>query len=96
MLICDRIDLPKVKSFGGAVTVKSSSDSKTVCDFLDNAKVAGSKSCKANVTEEDANSKDGKGSSGSSTKDGDSGAATYKLSTAAIGLTFIAAVAQLL
>lgn len=98
MLICNRIDLPKVKSYGGAVTVKSSANisDDDFCSFLDNAKVAGKKSCEANLDEKDANSKDGKGGDKKGSDDGDSGAATFQLSTAAMGLTFFAAVAQLL
>lgn len=94
----EEIDLPKVKSYGGAVTVKSSANisDDDFCSFLDNAKVAGKKSCEANLDEKDANSKDGKGGDKKGSDDGDSGAATFQLSTAAMGLTFFAAVAQLL
>lgn len=94
----EEIDLPKVKSYGGAVTAKSSANisDDDFCSFLDNAKVAGKKSCEANLDEKDANSKDGKGGGKKGSDDGDSGAATFQLSTAAMGLTFLAAAAQLL
>jgi hypothetical protein len=87
--------MPKIETFGGAVTVTSSTGSEDVCSFLDDASVAGKKGCTANATEEEANSKDGKGGSGGSGDD-EGSAATYKLSSAAIGLAVVAGFAQLL
>lgn len=92
----EEIKMPKIEDFGGAVTVTASTGSDKVCGFLENASVAGKKSCENNATEDEANSKDGKGGNGSSDDDDEGSAATYKLSSAAIGLAVVASLAQLL
>ena len=88
--------MPKIEDFGGAVEVKSSTGSEKVCSFLDNASVAGKKECDSEKSEDQANSGDGSGGNGSSDDDDEGSAATYKLSSSAIGLAVVAGVAQLL
>lgn len=93
----EEIDMPKIETFGGAVTVQSSTGSDKVCSFLENASVAGKKACDVEKAEDEANSGDGKGGGKSGSGGDDEGsAATYKLSSAAIGLAVVAGFAQLL
>ncbi|KAJ3479615.1 hypothetical protein NLG97_g8278 [Lecanicillium saksenae] len=90
-------ELPKLDDVKGTINVKSTSNLTDVCKFFNGLKgkvVQGKVNCQGDVSEDEANDKNGLNKT--SGKKGDSGAGSPTFSTAAIFLGLIAGAAQLL
>jgi hypothetical protein len=98
-----RVELPKLDSVRGSVTVTSTTDIEAFCGFFDDAKsdgkIEGSEKCSWNNPEANSGGDKGEESDGSSSdenKDDDSAAGSVGVSMAVLSLAAVAGLVQLL